>query len=133
MSAPPNALTRSELARLDVASRSPEDDDLALEVLDARWVLEHVRDRGVPLMAARCEPDGSWVPCAPEDLYATADLASIGQRPGCGGVVTTLHVWDAAGLHGAWWLDRAAGGDDLFLRVLLLQALLRAERRASAW
>jgi len=104
----------------------PREDDLALPLPWARWAIERLRERGMQLSGARRDGCG-WVPCAPDELLPDGLCASIGQRPSCGGVVTTVHVWGASGLAGAFWLERAPGGPESpFFRVVLLQALMRA-------
>ncbi len=115
---------------------SPHDDDLALPVRWAAWVLTELGQHGIEVAGAHRAPDGVWCPCDPRDLVrdtGPGGLASIGQRPSCGGVVTTVHLWDRQGLKGAFWLDRAPGGTESpTFRVLLLQALLRASPRELA-
>ncbi|MEN0064376.1 MAG: hypothetical protein AAGA48_19675 [Myxococcota bacterium] len=105
----------------------PHDDDLALPIAWAQWVLEQVRARGLGLCAAGRGLNGVWQTCRPDEVLRVGTIASIGQRPSCGGVRTTLHLWDADGLCGACWLERKVGTqEDPAFRLALLQALLRA-------
>jgi len=107
---------------------SPHDDDLALPIDGARWAVERLLERGLELDSALRDPDGGWVPCSIRELLEDGAVASIGQRMSCGGLLTTVHVWDRGGLRGAFWLAHAPGACETpFFRVVLLQALLRLE------
>ncbi|MEM6926988.1 MAG: hypothetical protein AAF602_08680 [Myxococcota bacterium] len=109
-----------------VTPPDPDEDDLAMPVEGARWAAARLHDHGLGLAAALRDDDGTWRPCDLTELFAGGSIASIGQRPSCGGMVTTVHVWDDEGIRGAFWLERGPGGNETPLfRVVLLQALLR--------
>ena len=109
----------------------PSDDDLAMDLGAARRVLSQVAAEGLPVAALRYEQEGAWWPCDPTELLDGARIASVGQRPGCRGVVTAVYFWGDAGLMGAWLADRDPGSPErVAWRVALLQALLHDERDA---
>lgn len=106
---------------------------LRRDVLD--WLLSESVQRGVAVKGVLRNRLAGWVPCKASDLLAGIDDTQselfVSQRPGCGGLFTTVCFVDATGCWGAWMVDRNPGeAEGGAWRALLLEGMLRTSREA---